>query len=135
MEARVEDGIDAAWLEQLREADPVRHAWAVWDRLTFPDKVEFRTLYEDRAPTAYLIIWHGSPKATVVHWIGTAKDPSLLLNALPRRPLVATVPVDLALEVERRRGPAKRTATPTRSGRCSSARSTGAASGRWPGRR
>jgi GNAT superfamily N-acetyltransferase len=107
MDARVERGIDGAWLARLSNEDPVRHAWAVWDRLMFPDRVEFRTLYEDGAPTAYLLIWRGSPKVTVVHWLGTPKDPRPLLDALPERPLVAVVPVPIALEIERRRGPAR----------------------------
>ncbi len=107
MVARVEEGIDAAWLARLSTEDPVRHAWAVWDRLTFPDRVEFRTLYEHGRPTAYLILWHGSPKVTVVHWIGSAEDPGPLLDALPPRPLIAVVPEELAAAVERHRGPAR----------------------------
>ncbi len=107
MAARVETGIDGAWLERLSAADPVRHAWAVWDRRVFPEKVEFRTLIEDGEPTAYLLIWHGSPKVTVVHWIGTARDPGPLLDALPPRPLIAVVPEALASEVVTRRGPAR----------------------------
>jgi len=107
MSARVENGIDGAWLARLSTEDPVRHAWAVWDRLMFPDRVEFRTLLEDGAPTAYLLIWRGSPKVTVVHWLGSTKDPGPLLDALPQRPLIALVPEALAIEVERRRGPAR----------------------------
>jgi GNAT superfamily N-acetyltransferase len=107
MPGRVESGIDERWFAQLSEADPIRHVWAVWDRLMFPDRIEFRTLYEDGAPTTYLLIWHGSPKVTVVHWVGTARDPRSLLDALPARPLVANVPESLASEVEKRRGPAR----------------------------
>ncbi|MCI4340654.1 MAG: hypothetical protein L3J73_05260, partial [Thermoplasmata archaeon] len=66
MTARVENGIDGSWLERLSSVDPVRHAWAVWDRQQFPEKVEFRTLYEDDVPTTYLLIWRGSPKVTIV---------------------------------------------------------------------
>jgi GNAT superfamily N-acetyltransferase len=107
MVARVESGIDGAWLARLSEADPIRHVWAVWDRLMFPDRIEFRSLYEDGDPTAYLLIWHGSPKVTVVHWIGTARDPRPLLDALPARPLIANVPVDIAGQVQQRCAPAK----------------------------
>jgi ribosomal protein S18 acetylase RimI-like enzyme len=107
MVARVETGIDGAWLARLGEADPIRHVWAVWDRLMFPERIEFRTLYEDGAPTAYLLLWHGSPKVTVVHWVGSARDPRPLLDALPPRPLVANVPEELAEEVQRRCAPAR----------------------------
>jgi GNAT superfamily N-acetyltransferase len=107
MSARVENGIDGAWLARLSAEDPVRHAWAVWDRLVFPDRVEFRTLVEDGVPTAYLLIWHGSPKLRVVHWIGAAKDPRPLLDAFPPRPLIAVVPESLGIDVERRCAPSK----------------------------
>ena len=63
MGARVQMGIDAGWLTRLSEADPFRHAWAVWDREKFPERVEFRTLEEDGRPTAYLLLWHERPLA------------------------------------------------------------------------
>ena len=107
MTARVEPGIDGAWLDRLSASDPVRHAWAVWDRRTFPEKVDFRTLYEDGVPTAYLLIWRGSPKVTVVHWIGEARDPVPLLDALPPRPLIVVGPEPLAEAFAQRRGPAR----------------------------
>jgi len=107
MSTRVEPGIDAAWLERLAASEPLRHAWAVWDRMKFPDRVEFRTLFEDGVPTAYLLFWHGSPKVPMVHWVGSPKDPGPLLDALPPRPVSVVAPESLALAIERRRAPAR----------------------------
>jgi GNAT superfamily N-acetyltransferase len=107
MTARVEPGIDAEWLAERARLDPIRHAWAVWDRLMFPSQVSFTTLREDGRPTAYLLCWHGASPTTVVHWVGEANDPGPLFDALPARPLIAVVPLDLVDEVVRRRDPAK----------------------------
>jgi GNAT superfamily N-acetyltransferase len=106
MGARVQIGIDGAWLTRQSELEPFRHAWAVWDLARFPERVEFRTLEEDGRPTAYLLLWHGSPNVTVVHWVGDEHDPGPLLESLPPRPIVAVVPERVASRVVERRGPA-----------------------------
>jgi GNAT superfamily N-acetyltransferase len=110
MSGRVLPGIDGPWLDRLSRLDPVEHAWAVWDRAKFPDRVEFQTLYEDGAPSAYLLLWHGAPKLTVVHWVGTARDPTPLLAALPARPMIGWLPEEVAASVAAARAPA--TVTP-----------------------
>ena len=102
---RVEAGIDPAWLAGLAEADPVPHVFAIWDRQTAPEKVEFVTHLQDGHPVAYLLIWRGRPEVPVVHWMGSAVDPEALLGALPPRPLIASVPEVLGREVLRLRGP------------------------------
>ena len=106
MTGRVLPGIDGPWLDRISRQDPVEHAWAVWDRANFPDRVEFRTLYEQGHPSAYLLLWHGSPKLTVVHWVGTAQDPGPLLEALPARPMIGWLPEEVAASVAAARAPA-----------------------------
>jgi GNAT superfamily N-acetyltransferase len=102
---RVVEGLDPAWLRELSERDPVPHVFAVWDRQNAPEKVEFRTYLLDGVPAAYLLIWRGRPGVAIVHWMGSASDPEPLLEALPPRPLIASVPEAIGREVLRRREP------------------------------
>jgi GNAT superfamily N-acetyltransferase len=102
---RVERGIDPAWLGRLAEVDPIPHVFAIWDREHAPESVEFHTLFRDGARVAYLLIWRGRPGVPVVHWIGSALEPEPLLEALPPRPLIASVPETVGPEVLRRRSP------------------------------
>lgn len=104
MAAVVTPGIDPAWLSARAREDPVRHAWAVWDLLHYPDRVTFFTLREDGAPTAYLLIWRGALPLQAVHWIGNARDPGPLLSFLPNPPFLATVPLELVDAVARHAG-------------------------------
>jgi ribosomal protein S18 acetylase RimI-like enzyme len=103
---RLEPGIDAGWLETLAIANPVRHAYALWDRRFAADRVEFLTLWEGGARRAYLLVWRGRPEVPVVHWVGRPEDPRPLAEALPGRPLIAVVPEALGPLVARLRAPA-----------------------------
>ena len=100
----VSPGLDDAWLDAEARRDPLRHAFAVWDRLRFPDRVSFLTLREDGRPTAYLLLWRGAPPHTYVHWVGDAPNPLPLLALLPRRPLTVVAPLELADAIARRIG-------------------------------
>lgn len=104
--ATLEPGIDPAWLDTLAEGDPVRHAYALWDRRYAPDRTEFVTLREGGRRSAYFLIWKARPELPVVHWVGSPKDPKLLLDALPPRPLIAVVPEGIGAVVAKERGPA-----------------------------
>jgi GNAT superfamily N-acetyltransferase len=103
--ARVVDGIDGSWLEELFREDPAAHALAVWDRSAWPDAIEFRTLEEGGRPTAYLLFWHGLAGCPVVHWGGRAADPAPLLAAFPPRPFLAVVPPEIGPRLARARAP------------------------------
>jgi len=107
MSGHVEPGLDTEWLAERARADPIRHAWAVWDLLKFPHLTSFSTLREGGRPSAYLLRWHGAAPTTVVHWVGDAVDARPLMEALPARPMIAVVPLDHADEVVRRYAPAQ----------------------------
>lgn len=99
----LELGMDTRWLAEASQRDPVRHAYARWDLQQAPDQVEFRVWREREVPTAYLLIWKGTPSQPVVHWVGDPHAP--LLDALPRRPLIAVIPEAQVENVRAARGP------------------------------
>jgi GNAT superfamily N-acetyltransferase len=98
------DGLDDAWLNDAAAREPLLHAYAVWDRLHERERTRFVSLREGRDVLAYLLIWHGSPRAPVLHWVGPSSARALL-DAIPPRPVIAVVPTDLVGELQRRRGP------------------------------
>ena len=102
----VTPGIDRGWLEEAAAADPIAHAWALWDLDHAPDRVRFLTLSVEGTPSAYLLLWFGLPHAPVVHWVGSTRHPRPLLDEMPARPMIAIVPVEAAPAVEAIRGPA-----------------------------
>ncbi len=104
MGATAVPGIDPAWLARLARADPVRHAWAVWDLERYPDRVACYTLVEDARPTAYLLVWLGALPLYVAHWVGPSREAGPLLAVFPRPPVVASVPLEHADLVARARG-------------------------------
>lgn len=104
MAAHTVVGIDRAWLARLARDDPIRHAFAVWDLERFPEKVAFVTLVEDGAPTAYLLIWQGGLPLRAVQWIGSAREPGPLMEAMPTPPLLGSVPLELLDQAARRVG-------------------------------
>ena len=67
--AFVRHAVDSAWLAELAAADPVEHAFAVWDLEHFPELIEFRVLHVDERPIAYLLLWKGSQAAISVRWV------------------------------------------------------------------
>ncbi|MGI0129263.1 MAG: GNAT family N-acetyltransferase [Thermoplasmata archaeon] len=101
------EGIDRAWLEGAASADPVRHAYALWDVEHEPDRVRFVSWATEDETRAYLLVWYADPTVTVVHWWGPSAVAEHLLPGLPPRPLVAVVPEELGPAVERLRGPSR----------------------------
>ncbi|MGI0131514.1 MAG: GNAT family N-acetyltransferase [Thermoplasmata archaeon] len=100
----VVEGIDRAWLERAARADPVAHAFAVYDILYAPERVRFVSLREDGTTTAYLLLWYGGP-VPVVHWVGLPPTWPRLLSGVPGRPLLAIVPTAVAGPLRERLGP------------------------------
>lgn len=98
------EGIDDRWLERAASADPLLHAYTVWDRVHEPDRTRFISYREGPETRAYLLVWLGNPPAPIVHWIGSSSVPQLL-DALPPRPFMAVVPEELTEAVRARRGP------------------------------
>lgn len=99
----LELAMDTRWLADAARRDPVRHAYARWDLQQAPDQVEFRVWRDGGSPTAYLLIWNGTPGQPVVHWVGDPHAP--LIDALPRRPLIAVLPEVQVENVRATRGP------------------------------
>lgn len=93
------DGIDRAWLLEAARADPVRHAYALWDLDHEPVRARFVSYRTGRTTIAYLLVWSGDPAATIVHWVGPGAVASPLLSALPKRPIVAVVPEEVGPQV------------------------------------
>jgi GNAT superfamily N-acetyltransferase len=99
--------IDRAWLERAARADPIAHAYAVWDLAYAPDRVRFVSATSSGRTDGYLLIWLGHPAATIVHWVGTGEPARELVRALPARPFVAVVPPEMAPLVREVCGPAR----------------------------
>ncbi|MFZ0698934.1 MAG: GNAT family N-acetyltransferase [Thermoplasmata archaeon] len=93
------EGIDRDWLLEASRKDPVRHAFALWDLDHEPIRARFVSYRTSRTTVAYLLIWSGDPKATIVHWVGPGDEAAALLGALPPRPVVAVVPENVGARV------------------------------------
>lgn len=99
--------IDRAWLEHVAAADPVAHAYALWDLDRHPEQVQFVSAVRGEETLGYLLVWLGRPATPIVHWSGPTEIAGILSGGLPPRPMVAIVPADVLSEVERARGPAR----------------------------
>ncbi len=95
--------IDRAWLESAATADPITHAYALWDLDRLPDQVRFFSVLRGGAMQGYLLIWQAPRRPPVVHWLA----PSLpeVLAALPPRPLILVGPEEVRPLVHHARGP------------------------------
>jgi GNAT superfamily N-acetyltransferase len=100
--------IDREWLERAAAADPVTHAFALWDFDRNPGRIRFFSAVRDGETLGYLLVWLGHPAAAVVHWFGSDPAAHALANSLPVRPAVAIVPEAVVETVEAARGPARR---------------------------
>jgi GNAT superfamily N-acetyltransferase len=100
--------IDRTWLEGAAAADPVTHAFALWDLDRNPGRIRFFSAVERGTTVGYLLVWLGHPAAPVVHWFGEGPGVHLLAGVLPPRPCVAIVPTSVAPVVEEARGPGHR---------------------------
>ncbi len=99
--------IDRGWLERAQGADPLVHAYALWDLDRLPDRVRFVSAVRGEATVGYLLVWLGRPERPVVRWFGSAEAAARLADALPDPPFVAIVPVGAEPAVLAARGPAE----------------------------
>jgi ribosomal protein S18 acetylase RimI-like enzyme len=99
--------IDRRWLDRVAAADPIAHAYALWDLDRFPEQVRFVSAVRGETTVGYLLIWLGRRTVPVVHWFGVSADARALAEGLPPRPLVAIIPEEVRPDVERLRGPAE----------------------------
>jgi ribosomal protein S18 acetylase RimI-like enzyme len=100
--------IDRAWLERAAVAEPLAHAFALWDLDRHPDRVRFLSALDGETTLGYLLVWLGHPAAPVVQLHGTEGSWPILVAALPPRPLIAVVPEGAEEVVTAARGPASR---------------------------
>lgn len=98
--------IDRGWLEKASTADPVAHAYAVWDLDHLPEKTRFVSAVSESGTEGYLLLWLGHPTAPIVHWVGGERFAQEMANGLPPRPFVAIVPPEVRDRVVAHRGPA-----------------------------
>lgn len=99
--------IDRIWLESVAKADPIAHAYALWDLDRYPTRVQFVTAVRGDDTLGYLLVWLGRPSTPIVHWFGPKSVAPELAEGLPPRPFVAIVPEEAREAVERARGPAR----------------------------
>jgi GNAT superfamily N-acetyltransferase len=95
--------IDRAWLEAAAAADPVTHAYALWDLDRMPDQVRFVSVLRDGEMLGYLLIWQPLRRPPVVHWL--APPLPELTSSLPPRPLIFVGPEAVRPYVHQARGP------------------------------
>jgi ribosomal protein S18 acetylase RimI-like enzyme len=97
--------IDRRWLERRATADPILHAYALWDLDRHPDQVRFVSAVRADETLGYLLIWLGARTAPIVHWFDETPEARALLGGFPPRPFVAVVPEGVRGEIEREHGP------------------------------
>lgn len=84
--------IDLAWLEAAARAEPLPHAYALWDLANLPAMVRFVSALDGERTVAYLLVWLGRPERPIVHWLGDTDRAQALIDRFPPPPFVATVP-------------------------------------------
>ena len=99
--------IDRGWLEAAAAADPVAHAYALWDLERSPDRIRVVSALDGDRTVGYLLVWLGLPAAPIVHWVGIDPRASVLADALPPRPLVVIAPEQFRDATVERRGPVR----------------------------
>lgn len=99
---RITDQIDPEWLGELYRDSPVLHAFAVYDRAEFPERISFRVLEKDGRPVAYLLVWTGAEGQRAVHWLGSEEAPERLAAEFPDPPFTGVVPDGVGTALQRR---------------------------------
>ncbi|MFZ0831353.1 MAG: GNAT family N-acetyltransferase [Thermoplasmata archaeon] len=97
------EGIDRPWLEAQARADPVAHAWAIWDLDHEAVRIRFVSLLRDGRTVGYLLVWYGAGTPRV-HWVSTDLADGMLALGLPLPPVTAIVPERVAAAVSGRLG-------------------------------
>ena len=87
--------IDRGWLERAEAAEPLTHAYALWDLERTPQVVRFVSAVRGEATVGYLLIWLGLRDRPVVHWFGPPEIAGTLLAAMPPPPFTAVVPPEV----------------------------------------
>lgn len=99
--------LDRDWLEAAARADPVAHAYALWDLDHEPDRIRVVSAVLRSTTLGYLLIWIGNPAGLVVHWVGEDPRLEVLAGRLPARPLIAIVPEPFVAAARDARGPVR----------------------------
>jgi GNAT superfamily N-acetyltransferase len=95
--------IDRRWLEDAGAADPITHAYSLWDLDRFPEQVRFVSALRGGEMQGYLLVWQPPRGPPVVHWV--APPLPELVSALPLRPLIVVGPEEVRPLVHHARGP------------------------------
>ena len=95
--------IDRAWLESAAAADPIAHAYALWDLDRHPDQVRFVSVLREGKMDGYLLIWQPPQGPPAVHWV--APPLPEVVSMLPPRPLILVGPEEVRPLVHGARGP------------------------------
>lgn len=94
--------IDRAWLERAEAAEPLTHAYALWDLQQTPQAVRFVSAVRGEETLGYLLVWLGLRDRPVIHWFGGPEATEALEGALPPPPFTAVVPPEVEPRVARR---------------------------------
>ena len=94
--------IDREWLERAESAEPLTHAYALWDLTRTPQLVRFASAIRGETTVGYLLLWLGAGDRPVVHWFGPLEVAGALAGALPAPPFVAVVPPEVEPVLARR---------------------------------
>ncbi|HTS33752.1 MAG TPA: GNAT family N-acetyltransferase [Thermoplasmata archaeon] len=95
--------IDRAWLESAAAADPITHAYALWDLDRLPSQVRFVSALRDGKTLGYLLTWQSPGRPPTVHWV--APPLPEIASALPPRPFIFVGPEEVRPLIHRIRGP------------------------------
>ncbi len=100
--AELRPTIDRVWLERAAAADPLAHAFALWDLERAPGSVRFVSALRDGETIGYVALWFGGGARAIVHWFGSADSAGALAGALPPPPFAAVIPPEAEATVTRR---------------------------------
>ncbi len=100
--------VDRAWLDRAATADPVAHAFALWDLDRNPGRIRFFCAMKGELTIGYLLVWLGHPVAPIIHWYGGDPEARILARMLPERPAVAIAPEGAVAAIEEARGAGRR---------------------------
>ena len=84
--------IDRRWLQRAAEAEPLTHAYALWDLDRTPEAIRFVSAVRGEETVGYLLIWLGLKDRPIVHWFGEGPAALALLEGFPSPPFQAVVP-------------------------------------------
>ena len=80
--------IDREWLERAESAEPLTHAYALWDLTRTPQLVRFASAIRGETTVGYLLLWLGAGDRPVVHWFGPLEELKRRADELGRHQVV-----------------------------------------------